>query len=366
MKVLNLLTAGGLGGIEILNYDFGQYSKNTQAFAFLFGTGSTYERMKRSNFEVYDLSGFRPKLSIKRFLKIIDIAKHYDIVVVHHGDPYLKLFYVWVITCLGKKGITFIHSCWEDELVLTKGKFKYILEKLLFQMAINVSKCTIFVSNAGKKSYEAAFKLKNARVIYNGIGQDKIEDGQKHNFEKSTQVKLLYVGRLEKIKGLDMLIRALSELSNDLSFHLSIVGDGTQRKSLEDMVMNYNLEKNVEFFGGQADVKPYFRDAHIFIYPSVCQEVFGISIVEAMAYGLICIANQVGGIPEIIKDEYNGYLNKTLDVNGLKDTILRAINKLNSPDSDSICKHAKETAQRFSVINTCNQLDNIYKNIEQL
>ena len=89
MKVLNLLTSGGLGGIEILNYDLGKYSSEDNGFAFLFGTGLTYDRMRNNGFEVYDLSGYHPKFSLKRYRKLAEIANGYDIITVHHGDPYL-------------------------------------------------------------------------------------------------------------------------------------------------------------------------------------------------------------------------------------------------------------------------------------
>ena len=48
------------------------------------------------------------------------------------------------------------------------------------------------------------------------------------------------------------------------------------------------------------DIGKYLKTADIFVYPSICEEVFGISLVEAMSYGVPCVANEVGGIPEIL------------------------------------------------------------------
>lgn len=111
-----MLTAGGLGGIEILNYDFGLYSKHEQGFAFLFGLGTTYERMLNSGYVVYDLSEYQPKICKERKKKLLEIGQKYDIIAVHHGDPYLKYYYCYVINILKSKGIAFIHSCWDETL----------------------------------------------------------------------------------------------------------------------------------------------------------------------------------------------------------------------------------------------------------
>ena len=100
MKVLNLLTAGDIGGIEIINYDFGQYSKCEQGYAFLFGLGKTYDRMKESRYKVYDLSMYAHKISKERYRKLKEIASQYDIIVVHHGDPYLKLYYLFIVNVM--------------------------------------------------------------------------------------------------------------------------------------------------------------------------------------------------------------------------------------------------------------------------
>ena len=221
MKILNLLTSGGLGGIEILNYDFGNYSRNTQAFAFLFGTGHTYERMRQDNYTVYDLSEYVPKLAKERFHKIKEIASAYDIVAVHHGDPYLKLIFIYLVKICHIKGVTFIHSCWDDNLFFPNNKLKYYFGKKLFQEAMNVSDAVIFVSEAGKKAYMENFILRdNVAIVYNGIGKDKIDDGMNHRIIKHKPTEVVYVGRLEKIKGIDMLIVALSELTPEVGSEL--------------------------------------------------------------------------------------------------------------------------------------------------
>lgn len=361
MKVLNLLTSGGLGGIEILNYDLGKYSSEENGFAFLFGTGLTYDRMKKDGFNVYDLSGYYPKISLERYRKLSKIANNYDIIVVHHGDPYLKAYYCAIITRCKKKGVTFIHSCWDDSLFFPRNKMKYFLGKKIFQKALNIAAINIFVSEAGKKSYEKAFQLKNkTQVIYNGIGMDKIKDGSHNVVKKNEPLELVYIGRIEKIKGIDLLIDALNDLKSEYDFHLTIVGEGSQKLFLNNKIKELNLNGRIELLGGKTDIKPYLRKGSIFIYPSICQEVFGIAIVEAMAYGLVCVANNVGGIPEVLKNGDNGFINKTNDIDGLKGALRKAFESFKTDEYKLLGINAKQTAIRFSITNTCKNLDEVY------
>lgn len=364
MKVLHLLTAGGLGGIEILNYDFGQYSKHEQGYAFLFELGVTYERMLEAGYTVYDLSEYRPKICKERKNRIIDIAKKYDVIAVHHGDPYLKYYYSYVVKKIKHKGVAFIHSCWDETLFFPNNKIKNIYGKYLFQRAMNVSKKVIFVSKAGLESYMSVYRLKNnTEIVYNGVGVDKIEAGKNNQIAANCPIRLVYIGRLEKIKGVDYLIRALPEIRKEHDIRLTIVGNGSQINELQNLAKELFVSTIVDFKGGQSDICPYLSAGDIFVYPTICKEVFGISLVEAMAYGLLCVSNRVGGIPEILVDGKNGFMNNDISVEGLTLTIRRAICCLEKGTYSDIVQNAKETAQNFSIRNTCNRLDAIYEEI---
>lgn len=85
---------------------------------------------------------------------------------MHHGDPYLKAYYCVIVAKCHKKGVTFIHSCWDDSLFFPQSKVKHFFGKMIFQKALNIAEITIFVSEAGNKSYEKAFKLKIKHKLF--------------------------------------------------------------------------------------------------------------------------------------------------------------------------------------------------------
>ena len=73
------------------------------------------------------------------------------------------------------------------------------------------------------------------------------------------------------------------------------------------------------------DLIEFYRSAHVFVFPSVWDEPFGMPIIEAMACGIPVIATHGGGIPEIIEDGKTGFLVERGDTDGLADAILRLL-----------------------------------------
>ena len=258
-----------------------------------------------------------------------------------------------------------VHHCYhsnaeDNKRVFWKGRLRNHILQIMFRCSDRI----IFVTNAGYASYTQRFRIdtNRARIVYNGISRRMIQAGKSYYRQpyKGGTIHLYYVGRLVKIKGVDLLIYAFSCLSDKYDIDLTIIGDGSEQKELKRLVKDSNLENKVVFDGFLQDVIPCLKKADLFIYPSRT-EIFGISLVEAMAFGNICIANAVGGIPEIIKNGVNGFLNDTNDVKGLTEAIKKGIALLADEEKakELIC-NAKMTAETFCVDNTIQNLNNIY------
>lgn len=365
MKVMNLLTSGGVGGIEILCRDIAQKSKIQNCFCFLFGEGMIYDQMKSSGIEVYSFG--TKKISIDRFKRLKKIAKFCDIIVVHHDDPFLQMYYLALMRYYPhKKYISMVHHCYDPVADnLGYGLVKRIIKKSLISTLIKKSDKLIFVSKAGYKSYADSFEIniENAEIVYNGISENKLNDSERTVKNPTEVVRLAYVGRLVKLKGVEKLIDILPRLINEYDFHLDVVGDGNCRNEIEDRVLRYGLKNVVTFYGFQENVDPYLERANIFIYPSIT-EIFGLSLVEAMAYKCICVASNVGGIPEIVNDGFNGFLNVDNSVDGLYEAVSKAMLVL---QNDEKCKimmdHARKTAEKFTISSTVKELESVYKSV---
>lgn len=146
------------------------------------------------------------------------------------------------------------------------------------------------------------------QIFYeNGISEEFLLDGQKS--KSNNNINLLFVGRLVPYKGADMLIEAVNKIEEAIKDRITvtIVGDGSERKKLEQKVEALNVKSIVTFTGWvtQEETKAYYQESDIFCFPSV-REFGGAVVLEAMACGLPCIVVNNGGIGEYVTEE-TGY-----------------------------------------------------------
>ena len=186
--------------------------------------------------------------------------------------------------------------------------------------------------------------MKNKLVEY-GIDKDKIIhlplfiDYHKYKAIYAKGEYILYFGRLSYEKGLNYLSKALNLLPK---IKLKIVGRGQQEEELRKR--NKKLEnKNVQLVGFKdgVELKRIIVNSRFSILPSVWYENFPNCILESFVSGKAVVASNIGGIPESIKDGYNGYLFKPGDVENL----VEKINKLwNNP---SLCRKMERNAREY-------------------
>ena len=121
------------------------------------------------------------------------------------------------------------------------------------------------------------------------------------------------------------------------------------------------IQSNIKYLGTQNDVRPILSIADIFVLPSL-HEGLSIAIIEAMAMNLPIVATNVGGIPEVIENNYNGFLvepHKSLE---LSDAIEKII--LNKKTATKFSKNGRIIVeQKFNIITTTKQLENLYKSV---
>jgi len=134
---------------------------------------------------------------------------------------------------------------------------------------------------------------------------------------------LLYVGHLSRLKGVDILFRAVSKLSSDLpNMKLHLVGNGNI-PSFAALSKKEGIEKYVIFHNwvNPSKIPSYYKSADICIFPSR-HEGFGIVILEAMASGIPVIASDIPSFREIVSNEIDGRLFKSEDVDSLSKEII--------------------------------------------
>lgn len=134
---------------------------------------------------------------------------------------------------------------------------------------------------------------------------------------------LLVVGQLIPEKGIDVAIRAISELPKDVV--LWIGGEGPDEDNLRRLIADQGLQERVTLLGLQRDVQPFMQAADCFVCPSRWAEAAGLVNLEAHACGLPIVASRIGGIPEYVDDGRSGILIEPGNVQALVEAIRRLV-----------------------------------------
>jgi glycosyltransferase involved in cell wall biosynthesis len=135
------------------------------------------------------------------------------------------------------------------------------------------------------------------------------------------KANLLFVGRLQARKRVDLLLRACASLPTELQPRLVIVGDGPERGALESLARSVYPE--AEFSGAKhgAELKPYFLAADLFVLPGTG----GLAVQEAMTYGLPVIMGAGDGTNDDLVRPGNGWQIPDNDLQALSETIRQAL-----------------------------------------
>jgi glycosyltransferase involved in cell wall biosynthesis len=135
---------------------------------------------------------------------------------------------------------------------------------------------------------------------------------------------LLWVGRMDPIKGLDTLVAAVDLLRRERRVCLMLAGDGPERAKVEADVAARGLQDCVRLLGRRHDVPRLLRSADLFVFPSRTEGLPN-AILEAMAAGLPVVATDVPGTRDLVRDGENGLLVRSDDATALAGALARLL-----------------------------------------
>jgi len=186
------------------------------------------------------------------------------------------------------------------------------------------------VSNAIKDSLSAnGFPKRQLTVIHNPIDvQQKVKTDLKErlNIDKDKKI-ILYMGRLDRLKGIGLVIEAMRKIDNAVFL---IVGKGADEQELKEMAKKMDVQNRVKFVGyvDHKEVPEYYSIADIVVLPETFFEPLSRMLLEACSFGVPCIVSDRGGNREIIEDGKNGVVLKNLNK---KDFVLAVRHILDAP-----------------------------------
>jgi glycosyltransferase involved in cell wall biosynthesis len=194
----------------------------------------------------------------------------------------------------------------------------------------HVKRYLIQLGIESEKIFVAAHAIDNA--AYNTPVGEQEKTALRNRLSVKTRKVVLYLGRLEEIKGLDYLIKAFARLHVDGAV-LLLAGDGSLRKNLESLAKEEGIENSVRFAGyvSPKDAQVYYAIAELLVLPSVTmptgKETWGLVVNEAMNQGIPVVATDAVGAAAggLVRDGFNGFVVPERDSIALAQAIERIL-----------------------------------------
>lgn len=258
--------------------------------------------------------------------KIVSEMKKYSPEVVHsHSPPPLSSYYASKACRRYGYPLVYTHHC-DLEIPTRFGRFvRNIYLSTIGYTTIKTAKRIIVYTRSYASTSIILWKYKTD-IVPTGIDVNKFNIMDASSLKKKYGLEnkkiVLFVGRLEPQKGLRYLVESMNHLNKDIS--LIIIGEGTEKNKIKDIIGKLNLVKRVHLLG-KIDEKLlplHYNMCDVFVLPSTNRlEAFGLVLIEAMACGKPVVATDMPGIKEVVLDEKTGFLCEPFDSKGLAEKI---------------------------------------------
>jgi glycosyltransferase involved in cell wall biosynthesis len=310
-KILLVDLGSSMGGVESYLEGLSGMLRERATVLSLCALPELAGRLRDKGVRVFLIPTF-PRLKVLRFLfafvafPIIVLREGVEIVLLNGS---LESVLLIPSRLLGYEGIYTRHGPFEDNLYKWYRNPARYFPRLLSRVCAQVASHVICVSEATGRVVRDVVPAGRTSVIPNWVAY--IPPYQSRAKRTGAGTHLLYVGRLERYKGLHLLLAAARPLSG---ITLTVLGDGSYREELERL----SEGMDVRFQGFQSDTERYYANADIFVMPSLGPEGLPMVSIEAMAHGLPCLFSDLEVHREITAAGTAGMLFRSGDVEDLR------------------------------------------------
>ena len=283
------------------------------------------KELKKIGCDVFEIQSKKVLFAIFKLRRLIksEISKNHIKTILISNIHYANI--ISIISCfnLDKAKIILTERSSISELKIFDNFFKFLKNRLIFLLANYFYKFADLVitnSKFEKKFIKNTFNVKKIKCVYppsiNNVKKSKKSKNKLNNF-----IRIIYVGRLSKEKGVITILKALIELKK-YKLVLKIYGDGSEKESLQRFINYNNLNKKVFFKGFIKDKDIIFKDVDLFINASWFEGLPN-ALVQSINNDVFPIVSRSpGGNFEVIKYGKLGLSFKSNDAYDLKEKIL--------------------------------------------
>lgn len=249
--------------------------------------------------------------------RMAEVAESYDLDVlhVHYAIPHSISAMLAQQMLAPTRRLPFITTLHGTDITLVGVDPSYFP---ITKFSIEKSDGITSISDYLRGETVEVFGVRNEiRVIKNFVNcdtyhPDEVKSGAAA-YAPAGEKLLIHLSNFRPVKRVLDCVRILAEVRKSVPAHLLMAGDGPERSPAEHLARELKLDRHISFLGKQSHVERLIPLAHVLLMPSQL-ESFGLVALEAMACGVVPVATRVGGVPELITDGEDGYLEAPGDI----------------------------------------------------
>jgi glycosyltransferase involved in cell wall biosynthesis len=303
------------------------------------------------------------KFLVSLFISSLKTYLPEDAVIHAHRPDHLAAYMLFN----NKPSIITIHGQQALTINIRKGPVVRTIYKIMEKMAVRRAKALIAVDIKTKDFYEKLHPKHKHKihVIPTGVNTDLFKPSASGKTREELGLQqddkvIIYVGRIEPPKKISDIINiAILLIEEDPRYKLILVGDGVQIGEMKELVKRANLQDNIQFLGlrKSTELPQLYSASDVSILLSG-NEGSPLSVKESLACGVPVIANDVGDIKTVIKDDFNGFVvdDQNIDevVVAIKKTVLK---------SREMRQNCIDSIQPFTIQKVSEDILKLYKEV---
>ncbi len=323
-----------------------------------------YHEVSMVNYPLFEFMPYEISLSSK----LVDVAMHQDLDLlhVHYAIPHASAAFMakQILATRGKK-IPFITTLHGTDITLLGRDPSY---KPVIEFAINQSDGVTAVSESLRQDTLSYFDIKtDIKVIPNFIDiknyakpADRCYKGM---YAPNDEKILTHISNFRPVKRIEDVVRIFEQVHREIPSKLLLVGDGPERGNVESLARQMGVIQDVIFLGKTKAIERILCMSDLFILTSE-SESFGLSALEAMASMVPVISTNTGGIPEVNKQGYSGFLSEVGNVDEMASNALHLLR--NEDLLNKFREQAREQSSHFNVDAILPMYEALYAEVTKL
>jgi N-acetyl-alpha-D-glucosaminyl L-malate synthase BshA len=295
--------------------------------------------------------------------KLVDMVKLHGIELlhVHYAIPHAYAAYMAQQMLLDEDILVPIVTTLHGTDITLVGSHPFYKPAVTF--SINKSDAVTSVSQSLKDDTMRLFNIERPiHVVPNFIDLEKhntsFTDCQRELMAEDNERIITHISNFREVKRIPDVIHVFNGIQKVLPAKLMMVGEGPEKENAELLAENLGISDRVVFLGNSTEIDRILCFSDLFLLPSET-ESFGLAALEAMASSTPVISSNTGGLPEVNKHGFSGYLSPVGDI---EDMTVNALKILTDLDTLTLFKaNAKKQSMNFDIHNIVPQYEAIYE-----